>query len=98
MHSTLAAVSSPEKKMTESNIIVYGADWCGDCCRAKKFLIDQNIPFVWVNTDENKEAEEFVKQKNNGRRIIPTIIFSDGSFLVEPTNEELAEKLGVPAA
>ena len=51
--------------MTESNIIVYGADWCGDCHRAKKFLIDQNIPFVWVNTDENKEAEEFVKQKNN---------------------------------
>ena len=83
--------------MTESNIIVYGADWCGDCHRAKKFLIDQNIPFVWVNTDENKEAEEFVKQKNNGKRIIPTIIFSDGSFLVEPTNEELAEKLGVPA-
>ena len=84
--------------MAEPNIIIYGADWCGDCRRAKKFLLDQNIPFVWVNTDEDKEAEEFVKQKNNGKRIIPTIIFPDGSFLVEPSNEELAEKLGVPAA
>ena len=84
--------------MAEPNIIIYGADWCGDCRRAKKFLLDQNIPFVWVNTDEDKEAEAFVKQKNNGKRIIPTIIFPDGSFLVEPSNEELAEKLGVPAA
>lgn len=81
--------------MAQQNIILYGADWCGDCRRSKQFLLEQQIPFTWVNTDENPEAEAFVKQKNNGRRVIPTIIFDDGSFVVEPSNEELARKLGI---
>ena len=82
--------------MAEATITVYGADWCPDCRRSKKFLLDNSIPFNWVDTDEDKAAEEFVKQKNNGKRVIPTIIFEDGSFLVEPSNEALAEKLGLP--
>lgn len=81
--------------MAEQNIIVYGADWCGDCRRSKQFLNDHHIPFTWVDTDGNPEAEQFVKLKNNGKRIIPTIIFEDGSFVAEPSNEELANRLGV---
>lgn len=82
--------------MTENNnITVYGADWCGDCRRAKKFFNEHNIEYTWFDTDASPEAEEFVKQKNNGKRVIPTIIFPDGSILVEPSNEELAQKFGV---
>lgn len=81
--------------MTQTKITVYGADWCGDCRRTKRFLNEQNIPYIWVNTDENKEAEDIVRQKNGGKRIIPTVIFEDGSFLAEPSDEELAAKLGV---
>lgn len=81
--------------MAEATITVYGADWCPDCRRSKKFLQDNSIPFNWVDTDANQDAEEFVKQKNNGKRVIPTITFEDGSFLVEPSNEALAEKLGL---
>ncbi len=36
-----------------------------------------------------------MKEKNAGKQIIPTIIFPDGSFLVEPSNHELAAKLGL---
>ena len=32
---------------------------------------------------------------NNGKQIIPTIVFPDGSVLVEPSNAELADKLGI---
>ena len=81
--------------MNTPNITVYGADWCGDCRRTKKFLDEQQISYHWVNTDENKDAEEFVKEKNNGNRIIPTIIFEDGSHLAEPSNAQLAEKLNI---
>lgn len=77
------------------NITVYGADWCGDCRRSKKFLDENKISYLWVDTDENKDAEELVKYKNGGKRIIPTIVFADGSFLAEPSNEKLAEKLGI---
>ena len=34
-------------------------------------------------------------KKNNGKRIIPTIVFDDGSFLVEPSNAALAAKIGL---
>ena len=37
----------------------------------------------------------FIEKVNNGKRIIPTIVFPDGSTLVEPSNVELAEKLGL---
>lgn len=81
--------------MTDPKITLYGAYWCPDCRRSKKFLGEQFIPFKWVDIEQDKEAEQFVLQKNNGKRIIPTIVFEDGSFLVEPTNAELAQKLGL---
>lgn len=81
--------------MSEPSITVYGAYWCPDCRRAKKFLGEQFIPFEWVDIEQDKEGEQFVLQKNQGKRIIPTIVFADGSFLVEPSNAELAEKLGL---
>jgi thioredoxin reductase (NADPH) len=77
----------------ESKVIVYGAYWCPDCRRSKKFLGENFIPFQWVDIEEDKEGEAYVMAKNNGKRIIPTIVFEDDSFLVEPSNSELAKKL-----
>ena len=82
--------------MTEANLTVYGADWCPDCRRTKRFLDEHSIPYKWMDTDADKEAEAFVRHINDGKRIIPTIIFDDDSFLVEPSNTELADKLGLP--
>ena len=81
--------------MSESKITIYGAYWCPDCRRAKKFLGEQFVPFKWIDIEQDKEAEQYVLQKNNGKRIIPTIVFEDDSFLVEPSNAELAKKLGL---
>jgi len=33
--------------MTEPKVTVYGAYWCPDCRRAKKFLGEQFIPYRW---------------------------------------------------
>ena len=79
--------------MTESKVTVYGAYWCPDCRRAKKFLGEQFVPYKWVDIEQDKEGEAYVLQKNDGKRIIPTIVFEDDSFLVEPTNAELAKQL-----
>jgi thioredoxin reductase (NADPH) len=79
----------------ESKTTVFGAYWCPDCRRSKKFLGENFIPFNWVDIEEDKSGEAFVTEKNNGKRIIPTIVFEDGSFLVEPSNAELAKKLNL---
>lgn len=81
--------------MVDAKVTVYGAYWCPDCRRAKKFLGEQFVPFQWVDIEQDKDGEMFVLEKNQGKRIIPTIVFRDGSFLVEPTNAELAKKLGL---
>lgn len=80
--------------MTE--IHLYGADWCPDCKRSKRFLADQRIPFVWHDIETDPEALRVVQERNGGKNIIPTIVFPDGSHLAEPSNEELADKLGIP--
>ncbi|MCA9961689.1 MAG: FAD-dependent oxidoreductase, partial [Anaerolineales bacterium] len=81
--------------MTEPTVTVYGAYWCPDCRRSKQFLGEHQIPYNWVNIEEDKEAEAYVIQVNDGKRIIPTIVFADHSVLVEPSNAELAAKLGL---
>lgn len=77
------------------NITIYGAHWCPDCRRSKQFLGEHQIPYNWVDIEKDKAGEQYVLGKNNGKRIIPTIEFEDGSILVEPSNAELATKLGL---
>ncbi|HET9589138.1 MAG TPA: FAD-dependent oxidoreductase [Anaerolineales bacterium] len=81
--------------MTEPRVTVYGAYWCPDCRRAKKFLGEQLVPYRWVDIEQDKDGEMYVLEKNQGKRIIPTIVFEDDTFLVEPSNAELARKLGL---
>ena len=81
--------------MPDANVTVYGAPWCPDCKRSKQFLGEQRVPYNWVDIDQDEEGRSYVQQANNGRQIIPTILFEDGSILVEPSNAELAAKLGI---
>ncbi|MCB0115279.1 MAG: FAD-dependent oxidoreductase [Caldilineaceae bacterium] len=81
--------------MSEPTITVYGAYWCPDCRRSKQFLGEHQIPYRWIDIEEDEAAEQFVIEKNEGKRIIPLVLFEDGSFLVEPSNAALAAKLGL---
>ena len=77
---------------------VIGASWCPDCKRAKTFLGQHRIEFDWVDMESDPSAQAEVERINGGKRIIPTIIFPDGSILTEPSNDELAEKLNIVRA
>jgi len=80
---------------SEPQIIVYGASWCPDCRRAKQFLSSHRVGYRWIDLEEHPEAASEVESRNDGKRIIPTILFPDGSFLTEPSNDELADKIGL---
>ncbi len=75
---------------------VYGTTWCSDCKRAKRFLGDQQVRYEWVDVERDAAGRAFVEKHNEGKTIIPTILFEDGSVLIEPSNAELAKKLGLP--
>jgi len=75
--------------MTENIVIIYGSDWCPDCSRVKRIFSEAGIKFIWLDVHSKPEYETFVMQTNNGFCSVPTIVFPDGSLLIEPSNEEL---------
>ncbi len=81
--------------MSQSGITVYGTHWCPDCKRSKKFLNEQFTDYDWVDIEQDPQAESQVLAYNRGKRIVPTVVFPDGSVLVEPSNAALARKLGL---
>jgi mycoredoxin len=81
--------------MQQDNLIIYGAMWCGDCRRAKRFLDERKVAYTWIDVDQDAAAAAEVMRLNRGMQSIPTLVFTDGSTLVEPSNTELARKLGL---
>ena len=77
---------------TEKQIRVYSTTWCGDCRFAKRWLDSHGIAYENIDIEQNEQAAEYVKQVNNGRASVPTIVFPDGSILVEPNGRDLAAK------
>lgn len=77
----------------EPDIKLYGAEWCPDCHRSRNYLDSHSVAYEYINVDGDDDAQNYVKQVNDNRLIIPTIVFPDGSVLVEPSNAELARKL-----
>ena len=78
-----------------ADIIMYGTSWCPDCTRAKRVLERHNVPYTWINIEEDAVARARVQELNGGYMSVPTILFPDGSVLVEPGNSELEAKLTV---
>jgi glutaredoxin-like protein len=87
--------NSMGETLSQGEIVVYATRWCFDCKRSEKFLNKNRIDFRKVDIDQDQEGREFVMKVNDGSRSVPTIVFPDGSILVEPSNDELAEKLGL---
>ncbi|MGD9895002.1 MAG: glutaredoxin domain-containing protein, partial [Dehalococcoidia bacterium] len=78
-----------------ADIVVYGAPWCPDCKRSKKFLAEHRVPYDWVDIDADQDGLRRVEEIQGGGRSIPTIVFPDGDVLTEPSDEDLARKLGL---
>ncbi len=79
----------------EQKIIMYATDWCGDCRMAKRWFDQHGISYDYINIEQNDEAAAYVVQINKGRQSVPTIVFPDGSILVEPSAGELATKMAI---
>ena len=71
---------------------VYGADWCEDTQRTREHLEKLSIPYDYIDVDDDKAAEAWIKQQNRGKRNTPTVDFG-GKILIEPSNEQVNEVL-----
>jgi len=69
--------------MSHTDIKMYGTAWCSDCKRAKKFFGEQRVHYDFVDVDGDPEGLAIVEKANNGKHIIPTLVFGDGSVLIK---------------
>lgn len=85
-------MSSDRYTLTPTQIILYTTKNCSDCRLAKAYFDANEIAYIQVGLEGDEEATEFVMQVNSGYQSVPTIVFPDGSILVEPSLQELRSK------
>jgi len=79
--------------MSQNQITMYSADWCGDCRRSKRLLDDLNVTYTLIDIEADSAAADKVIEINGGMRSIPVIVFADGTHLTEPSDIALKAKL-----
>lgn len=84
-----------ETEKEKQRLIIYGTPWCPDCRRSKQFLGEHRVPYDYIDIEDDPASQAEVMRINRGYRSVPTIVFPDGSSLTEPSNEALAQKLGL---
>ena len=90
----MASINScKERSMPKDQITMYGADWCGDCRRSERLLKELNVEYTKIDTDADVTAADKVIEINGGAKSIPVIVFSDGTHLTEPSDNDLKAKL-----
>ncbi len=72
---------------------MYSTTWCGYCKRLKSQLAEFGVAFDEVNIEEVEGTAEIVERVNGGNRTVPTLVFSDGTAMTNPSAKEVVEKL-----
>ena len=82
----------------EPVMTVYGAAWCPHCKRVKRFLAAHKVRYANVDIDAEPEAIQRLKEMQDGGQIIPTVVYPDGTHEVNPSDEDLARRIGLTRA
>lgn len=72
---------------------MFSTPWCGYCHRLKSQLNREGIKFATVDIEQEPEAAFTVEQANGGNQTVPTLLFSDGSTLTNPSVAQVKERL-----
>jgi thioredoxin reductase (NADPH) len=76
-------------------IRVVGSRWSPQSYHIKEFLSRNQVPYQWVDVDEDTSMRALASSLGGGEQRLPTILFPDGSSLLSPTARELADKVGL---
>jgi mycoredoxin len=90
----IEAPPEPSESGEWPHIVVYGAAWCKDTIRSRRYLNRHGVPYTLIDVDQDPEAARQVKEWNQGYLSTPTLDI-DGRVFSVPNNAELAEFLGI---
>ena len=79
--------------LSGQEFVMFSTEWCGYCKRLKSQLGEIGITFREINVEEEIEYAGFVEEVNGGNRVVPTLLFSDGVALTNPSAIAVKDKL-----
>ncbi len=80
-----------------AHFTMYSTPWCGYCHRLKSQLEREDIGFEVVDIARDPAAAQVVERANGGDQTVPTLVYSDGSAMTNPSLIQVKEKLAALA-
>ena len=74
-------------------LIMYTTSWCGFCRNLKRQLNRAGIEISEVDIEHDQAAADYVMSVNGGNQTVPTIVFPDGTTLVNPSAAQVRARL-----
>jgi thioredoxin reductase (NADPH) len=78
-----------------TGIRVIGNRWSPKSHQTKDFLGRNQVPYQWLDIETDEEARRLVTVACSDTPHLPVVLFLDGSLLIEPTNGQIAQKIGL---
>jgi len=72
---------------------IYSTEWCGYCKRLMAQLDRASVSYRVVDIEHDPHAADYVMSVNGGNQTVPTVLFSDGSALTNPSLTQVLDKL-----
>lgn len=72
---------------------IYSTTWCGDCIRLKSALDRSGVAYREIDIEQDSSAADFVVRVNDGNQSVPTVVFDDGTVMIEPSGRQVLEHL-----
>ncbi|HXZ66482.1 MAG TPA: FAD-dependent oxidoreductase [Streptosporangiaceae bacterium] len=85
-------LSSDHRPVPETKLI--GHRWSARSSEVREFLARNQVPYRWYASDEPEGRQLLAAAGADGERL-PVVITPDGTALVEPSDAELADKVGL---
>jgi thioredoxin reductase (NADPH) len=87
-----AWMASDHRPVPETKVV--GHRWSARCSEVREFLARNQVPYRWYNCDE-PEGQRLLEAAQADGLSLPVVITPDGESLIEPTDAELASRVGL---
>lgn len=79
---------------TNEHVTIFATEWCPFCAKLRKNLDRTDTPYDLVDVEGkgNEEAAAWVESVNDGNRVVPTVLYSDGTHATNPAASAVREK------
>ena len=92
----LLADWSAHARTTFEGVRVLGSRWSPQSYAARDFLSRNQIPYHWIDVEQDASMRDLALSANGGDLArLPVVVLSDGTTLTQPTQAELASRIGL---